>query len=85
MFVHLNLWRIPKQSRPQSENKFTLPIHNPNQAIAGQEKFFDDGWPGYDEPVVLIAAFFSGSVLAVLFPSLGRSRKMRLLISFSGH
>ena len=51
ILMHLDLWRIPKQPRPPPKNKFSLPQHNPYPAIAEQEEFFDDGWPGYDEPV----------------------------------
>ncbi len=48
---HLDLWRIPKQPRPPPENKFTLPRHNPCPPVTEQEDFFDDGWPGFEEPV----------------------------------
>ncbi|MBL4902253.1 hypothetical protein JYT85_00800 [Desulfocapsa sp. AH-315-G09] len=48
---HLNLWRIPKQPRPPAEKKFTLPQHNPCPPVTEQEDLFDDGWPGYEEPV----------------------------------
>lgn len=48
---HLNLWRIPKQSRPPPGNRFEVPQHNPCPPPTKQEEFFDDGWPGYEEPL----------------------------------
>ncbi|MBL4901821.1 MAG: hypothetical protein JKY62_04155 [Desulfocapsa sp.] len=33
------------------DTKFALPQHNPCPPVTEQEDFFDDGWPGYEEPV----------------------------------
>lgn len=49
---HLDLWRRREQPRPPPENKFTAPQHNPCPAITEQDDFFDDGWPGYEEPYI---------------------------------
>ncbi len=51
---HLDLWNIQDQPRPPPENRFTPPPRNPCPASTGQDDscFFDDGWPGYEEPYI---------------------------------
>ena len=48
---HLDLWNTPEQLRPPPGKRFTLPKHNPCPPVTEQEDVFDDGWPGYEEPV----------------------------------
>ncbi|HIP82492.1 MAG TPA: transposase [Desulfocapsa sulfexigens] len=48
---HLDLWNTPEQPRPPPGKRFTLPQHNPCPPVTEQEEVFDDGWPGYEEPV----------------------------------
>jgi hypothetical protein len=49
---HLGLWSTPEKPRPPPENMLPPLQHNPCSAITEQDDFFDDGWPGYEEPYI---------------------------------
>jgi len=49
---HLGLWSTPEKPRPPPKNILSPLQHNPCPAITEQDDFFDDGWPGYEEPYI---------------------------------